>query len=272
MSTHAQTGDVTARLVVDRIQRNVAVPWRADTVDTFKAGDPDTRVRGIATTFMATFDVIQRAAKAGRNFVISHEPTFYNHLDETKDFAADDVLKAKMDFIRGNQMIVWRFHDHWHARRPDGVRTGMLKALGWTNLAAAGAGRGGLTVPDTTLLRLAQDLQARLGIRAMRIIGDPQTRVRTIALGNGYGGPRLTPDVDAIIVGEQPETDGAFDSAEYALDVLATTKSKGMIIIGHAMSEEDGMAECAEWLKTFVTEVPIEFIRAGEPFWAPKPA
>jgi hypothetical protein len=62
MSTHAQTADLTARLVIDRIQRNVAVPWRADTVDTFKAGDPDTRVRGIATTFMATFDVIQRAA------------------------------------------------------------------------------------------------------------------------------------------------------------------------------------------------------------------
>jgi hypothetical protein len=30
------------------------------------------------------------------------------------------------------------------------------------------------------------------------------------------------------------------------------------------------MEECARWLKTFVTEVPIEFIPASEPFWTPK--
>jgi hypothetical protein len=27
------------------------------------------------------------------------------------------------------------------------------------------------------------------------------------------------------------------------------------------------MGECARWLKTFVTEVPVEFVPAGEPFW-----
>jgi hypothetical protein len=43
-----------------------------------------------------------------------------------------------------------------------------------------------------------------------------------------------------------------------------------MIILGHAISEEAGMNNCAKWLKTFVTEVPVEFIPAGEPFWSPK--
>src|SRR4051812_24144076 len=82
----AQERKFTAQTVIERIQKNVGVPWRAQTVDTFKAGDPQTAVTGIATTFMATYDVLQRAAAAGKNLVISHEPTFYNHEDQTKDF------------------------------------------------------------------------------------------------------------------------------------------------------------------------------------------
>ncbi len=51
------------------------------TVDTFKAGDPDSRVNGIAVTMMATLDVLQRAAAHGDNLIITHEPTFFDHLD-----------------------------------------------------------------------------------------------------------------------------------------------------------------------------------------------
>jgi len=29
------------------------------------------------------------------------------------------------------------------------------------------------------------------------------------------------------------------------------------------------MDECARWMKTFVTEVPIKFIPSGDPFWMP---
>src|SRR4051812_41342583 len=85
----AQGSPLTARVVIERLQKQVGVPWRATTVDTFKAGDPDTPVEGVATTVMATYDVLQRAAAAHRNLVITHEPTFYNHEDATKDFADD---------------------------------------------------------------------------------------------------------------------------------------------------------------------------------------
>jgi hypothetical protein len=42
------------------------------------------------------------------------------------------------------------------------------------------------------------------------------------------------------------------------------------IILGHAISEEPGMEDCANWLRTFIPEVPIQFIRAGEPMWSPQ--
>jgi hypothetical protein len=35
--------------------------------------------------------------------------------------------KFKADFLRSHDMVVFRFHDHWHARRPDGIATGMAR-------------------------------------------------------------------------------------------------------------------------------------------------
>ncbi len=73
-------------------------------------------------------------------------------------------------------------------------------------------------------------------------------------------------DIDVFVCGEPRE----WDSVEYARDSIASGKKMGLIILGHDMSEEAGMQECAKWLKTFVTEVPIDYMPAGEAFWTPK--
>src|SRR5258708_16109977 len=80
MPAQAQEKRPTAQEVIAAIQEHVGVPWKAQTVDTFKAGNPETRVTGIAVTMMATLDVLQRAAAKGENLVITHDPTFYTHL------------------------------------------------------------------------------------------------------------------------------------------------------------------------------------------------
>src|SRR5271155_5682581 len=93
-------GVLTARQVIERIQAHVGVPWMAETVDTFKAGDPETRVTGIAVTMMATMDVLQRAVAKGDNLIITHEPTFFNHTDRPDVIAESDaVWKDKRDYI-----------------------------------------------------------------------------------------------------------------------------------------------------------------------------
>src|SRR3982074_1978472 len=96
----------TARQIVERIQKNVNVPWRTETVDTFKAGNPDTPVTGIATTMMATSEGLQEAAESGRNLIITHEPTFYSHLDKTDDLQSDAVFRAKQAFIDAHHLVV----------------------------------------------------------------------------------------------------------------------------------------------------------------------
>jgi hypothetical protein len=98
------TTQLTAAPVVERIRNHVGVPWRTETVDRILAGDPDTVVRGIAVTMMATLDVIERAVAAGKNMIITHEPTFYLHQDTTKEIQDDPTLKHKLDFIHKNNV------------------------------------------------------------------------------------------------------------------------------------------------------------------------
>src|SRR5260221_10600984 len=79
----AERSVLTIRQVIDRILTEIPGAPFKQTVDTVKIGDPDQPVRGIVTTMFATDAVIDKTIQAGANFIIAHEPTFYNHLDET---------------------------------------------------------------------------------------------------------------------------------------------------------------------------------------------
>ncbi|HZQ53880.1 MAG TPA: Nif3-like dinuclear metal center hexameric protein [Bryobacteraceae bacterium] len=273
LSASAQEKRLTANDVIERIKKNIGVPWKTPTVDTFKAGNPDTAVSGIAVTMMATLDVLERAAAANRNLVITHEPTFYNHLDNTADLAKQDdaVLAGKQAFIQQHNLVVWRFHDHWHARRPDGILAGMTHALGWEKFQNA-ANQALFTLPRTTLNNLAESVKQKLNIRVVRVVGDPQLEITQVGfLPGAAGSPRQIrllerDDVQALLIGETPE----WETVEYVADAVTEHKPKALIILGHIPSEQAGMEECTRWLKTFINEVPVEFIPAREPFWLPK--
>lgn len=269
----APANRLTARQVIERIRKNVGVAWLSQTVDTFKAGDPDTPVTGIAVTMMATYDVLQRAAAAGDNLIVTHEPTFYGHLDQTADLAKenDPVLATKQAFIEKHHLVVWRFHDHWHARTPDGIQTGMIRALGWEKFQNPDNNHL-FVIPETTLDSLASGIKQSLSIRTLRVVGNPAMRVTKLALNPGYPGfpgerhMLQRDDVEVLVMGEGLE----WETIEYGADAAAEGKHKALIILGHIPSEQAGMEDCAHWLKGFVTEVPVEFIATAEPFWPAK--
>jgi putative NIF3 family GTP cyclohydrolase 1 type 2 len=267
----AQERQLTAREIVQRIQEHVGVPWQKDTVDTFKAGDPDTKVTGIAVTMMATFEVLQRAAASGSNLIITHEPTFYNHLDvftEIPQKENDPVLVEKLNFIKEHHLVVWRFHDHWHRRTPDGIEAGMTHALGWEAFQDK-QNQYFFTIPETTLEKLAGVLKARLELHTMRVVGDPKMEVTRIALSPGAAGMQREigalqkPEIQLLITGESRE----WETVEYTADAVSEKKNKALIVLGHIPSEQAGMEECTRWLRTFVSEVPVNFVPAAQPFW-----
>jgi putative NIF3 family GTP cyclohydrolase 1 type 2 len=263
---------MTAGEVIDRIKKNLGTEWRDSTYrDTFKFGGPDTIVTGIATSAFATMEVIEKAAAAGLNMIIPHEVTYWNDRDDTAIAGPDRVYQAKVDLMRKHDMAVFRIHDHMHAQRPDFTYVGTTRDIGLDARYETAPGSHRFNIPETTLAALAASVQKHSGARALRIVGNPDARVSRIQVGVGYASPGSNnPEVDVVITGEQQESDGGFDNLAYVHDAATVGVAKGLIVLGHVVSEEAGMLEMAAWIKGFVPEVPVQLIKSGEPFWVPK--
>ena len=275
-SAYAQAS-LTAQQIVDRIRQRAGVEWKTATVDAFKAGDPATAVKGIATTAMATMDVLKEAVKAGANLVITCEPTFYSRADSPSPGGArrggpagpDAVFTAKNEFIERNGLVVWRFSDHWRLRTPDPLSVGLADALGWARFRAADDPRL-ITAPVIALDSLASDIKQKLNIGGgIRIVGDPRSRIQKIGLLPGttaiQAALSLFPKVDAIVGGEVRE----WESVELARDKATAGENKSLILIGRVVSENPGMNAAAQWLKTVVPELPTTWIPVTDPYWRP---
>jgi putative NIF3 family GTP cyclohydrolase 1 type 2 len=265
----AQDLKLTAREAIAAIQRNTPGNWDEPTVDTFKAGDPDAPVTGIAVTMMATMDVLQRAAAHGDNLIITHEPTFFDHMDTPRGIdASDAVWKEKREFIAKHALVIWRFHDHWHERTPDGIQAGMTRVLGWAKYQDP-QNPHLFKLPQTTLRALAEDVAMKLHQPILRIVGNPDMPIALVAMSPGAAGfarqaAALESDgVDVLLAGESHE----WETVEYAADAVSQGRRKALILIGHVPSEQAGMQDCAQWLKTFIKGVPIEFVATQQPFW-----
>ena len=266
---------LTAQQVIDRITTTLNGYWPATGNDGLKDGDPATPVTGVAVTMMSTVDVLQRAAAAGTNLIITHEPTFYSGNDSLTKLEQenDAVTAAKRAFIREHHLVVFRVHDHWHfpLRVPDPVVTGVLKALDWTryqtdkNLPV-------LVLPETTVGALAADIARRLDIRTVRVVGDAELRVTKVGLIPGCPPSDVQinflqrDDVEVLVIGETRE----WETVEYAADAVSQGRSKALIILGHVPSEQAGSTELVAWLRPLVPELQVQEIPTAEPFWSPQ--
>ena len=228
---------------------------------------------------MATLDVLKQAVKTGANLVITGEPTFYSRSDAAAPSggrrggpaAPDAVFTAKNEFIKNNQLVVWRFSDHWRQRTPDPFSIGLADALGWVKLrAAAQEDPRRIAIPATTLEALVSDLKKKLNSRGgIRVIGDSRLRVATVGLLPGTTSVQsalsLFPLVDAIIAGEVRE----WETVELARDKVTAGERKSLILLGRVVSENPGMNECAKWLKNLVPEVRTTWLPVDDPYWRP---
>jgi putative NIF3 family GTP cyclohydrolase 1 type 2 len=265
-------GKLTAGEVLERIKQHVGIPWMERTVDKLTSGDENTPVHGIASTMMATMDVVQRAAAEGKNMIISHETAVYLQQDDTEDIKDNPVLLDKLDFIKKHDIAIMRFHDHWHRMHPDGIAVGMVKQLGWEKYQDEPSEPKRLTFPGTSLAKFAQEIQSRLNARTMRVVGDPDLPIRKVQTSWGYCGRQpgikfiSQPDVDLLICGETRE----WELVEFVWDAAVQGKKKALIMVGHILSEQGGMQYCTDWLKGFINEVPVAFVPAKEACWNPK--
>lgn len=238
------------------------------TIDTLKAGSRDQQVTGIVTTMFATIPVIKEAIALGANFIIAHEPTFYNHEDNTDWLEKDTTYQVKRKLLAGNNIAVWRNHDYIHAHKPDGVYEGLLEKLGWQSYVQPPTYWLAELPVATSLATLIDTLKSKLGISGVRYIGnDQQPCKKVLLLPGAAGGDRQIKAIgeynpDVAIVGELRE----WETAEYVRDTRAAGKNVALIVLGHTDSEDPGSAYMKSWINKNVPEIKVTHLHSGNPF------
>lgn len=276
--------DVVAQ-IVKHYGVNIELP---STCDGYKAGDPETEVTGVVTSFMATANVIREAARLGANMIITHEPTYFTGNDKTDWCTNDAVYLAKKKLIDETGMVIWRNHDLIHMTQPDGIYDGFIKEMGWEQYALPPVekqfgGEGGMQgfikgfsdyydLPKTTLGQLAQEFKQKLQMDTVRVIGDtamPCSRVGVLVGGGslGFGIEELPMQImeekgiDVLVCGEITE----WTTCAYIGDAVQLGLPRAMIVLGHERTEEWGMKHMRPWLEGLLS-VPVWFVDAKEPF------
>ncbi|UKS29286.1 Nif3-like dinuclear metal center hexameric protein [Paenibacillus sp. HWE-109] len=253
---------ITVQTILDHLIEPVGL--LPSTVDTLKSGRSDAQVRKIAVMFMTTYASIKEAVELGADLIITHEPTYYNHMDEGNWLAGDLVYEQKRKFIEESGVAIFRLHDYVHSYEPDGILIGMLKALEWEALADP-ADRNMLRLPDGekySVRSIVAHLKSKLGIEHMLVVGDLEQPVSNMGLLPGASGGRShiqflgSRDIDLLIVGETSE----WETNEYVRDAVDMGLAKALIITGHQKSEEAGMQTVVNQLRSSFPELQVEFI------------
>lgn len=189
-------------------------------------------VKKIGSTFMATVDVIKEAAAQGVNFIITHEPTWFNGIDRT-DWVEEDPGQAEF----------WK-----HFGQIYQIPKTTLK-----DLAAFFREKAGMDV-----------------IQLVGNPDMPVERVSVLVGGGSLGLGReempmiqmFRENLDVAICGDITE----WTLSAYVRDAAMLGFNKGMLVLGHERTEEWGMKHLTTWLESISDGIPAVFLDAGEPF------
>ena len=109
---------------------------------------------------VSTVDVLHRARAAGKNMIITHEPAYWTGEDSIKPMTDDRLYTKKPAFTKDKDLVLWRFHDNPHLRRPDVRTLGLAHDLGWCE-SVSKTEQGVCLLPRTAPGELAKDVDRR---------------------------------------------------------------------------------------------------------------
>lgn len=252
--------------IMDLVLKSIPGAPFEKTVDTLKSGNREMPVTGIITTMFATVDIIHQAIQKKANFIIAHEPTFYNHTDDLNWVSPNHIAAQKKALLEEHAITVWRLHDYLHSFVPDAVQYGVVQQAGW--LPYYQPGNAVVNLPAASLGTLAAHLKKQLGIAQVRVIGNLLQQCKRVAILPGASGgqshiamvEKERPDV--LVVGELHE----WETAEYIRDTQQLGGNTALIVLGHSVSEEPGLQWLQAWLQPRLKGLPVFHLSSGNPF------
>lgn len=237
-------------------------PWvdPANTVDRVIVGDGDRPVHSALVTWISSRDACREAMARGADLIVTHEPTFWRHLDDFPE-PADPHAVAKQRELRDAGLTIIRLHDTWDRFPGVGIPFAWAQFLGLEGAPAATGWNGYLhryDIAPTTAGAFARRVASRtatLGEPVIQFIGAAEAPVSRIGIGTGCAcdpATYQTMGCDLAVVCD----DGAcyWSPIQRAADV-----GMPVVRVNHGTSEEPGMVTLAAYLReTF--GLPVEHL------------
>ncbi|MCC6443040.1 MAG: Nif3-like dinuclear metal center hexameric protein [Armatimonadetes bacterium] len=234
------------------------VNWER-TCDTFKAGDPEREIHKIGVAWMSSMAALELAHSRGCDMFVTHEPTFYAHMDDNPDAFRFENARKKKTFLEKTGMVVYRCHDVWDLVPEIGITGSWASGLGLSGPIASRPYYAVYPVGPMHAGDLAETILSKirpLGQESVSIIGSRGNVVSRLGIGTGAGTDVVTlyeMGADIILATE--------DGMSFWRDGMwAKDMEINVIIVNHAVSEIWGMESLARYLRQTFPQVEVEFL------------
>lgn len=226
-------------------------------------GDPQALVSTVLVTLTVTQAVLEKALANKVDLIIAHHPLIFKPLQKIR---TDEPQGSLLATILKNNLAVYISHtnldqapqglNHWLARD---LKLQDVKVLIPSSGPGVGLGRLG-TIRTTSLEQLAQDLETFWGV-PIRIVGDPNRTITTVAAIGGSGGDFVwqakAAGAHVLITGDVSYHD--------ALD--AESLDLALLDAGHFATEQVMVEEVARYLRnSFESYLTIIKETSANPF------
>ena len=235
------------------------------TCDGFKAGNPGAEVTGIAVGWQSLQSALEQGHEKGQNLFITHEPTFYSHMDDDPQAKDSPPGRRKAAFLERSGMTVYRCHDVWDRFPGRGILDSWAAFLELGEPIARAKYYGLYEIPSTTAwevtFRTARKVAA-LGEQSVQFVGTKWQMVSHVAVGTGAItdvrqmlslGEGIGRACDIVIASDDGTT--LWRDAAYMADI-----GLPMVIVNHMTSEIPGMMQLTEYLREQFPGIPVDFV------------
>jgi len=224
----------------------------------FRFGNSEIDVTGIGVAWYLAMEVIEQAIRKGLNMLLIHEPgLFYENnapwhtclLPET-----NPVNLKKKQLLIENGICVYTAHSNWDLQKHVGMQPTFAKALGLTKEIKRDIAVGIYLIQTMPFSDLIDKVKTVTGLKHMRVQGDRDKLITTVAVG--FGGMGFA--IDAILANHADA--GIFGELSEFSFIAARESNIAIIEATHLVSESIGFRSVVDAMKEMIPGMKIEFL------------
>lgn len=253
-------------LIIERwAPTSLIAPWDRGGL---QVGDPRDSVKGVLVALDVDSSSVAAAIVHGMNMIVAHHPLLFKPLEDLRLDRPRSALAAKI--IRAG-LMVYCAHTNLD-QAPGGTDDLLAELLDLQEVmvlkpkqevagnglqveqgrGVLGFGRMGKPRIPLTLASLAQNVKRTLELEYVRVAGDPEQKITSLALCGGSGGSLLGDVIkqkaDAFVTGD----------IKYHDAVLALEAGVGIIDAGHLGTEKHLIPALAEYIRRELNKRQVE--------------